>query len=113
MDYSSKSSSTRLFEEENGAQLLAKSYQVDLYENFDSETTLLDPLNPFDLDTMLNKLCFTLSSWNSSSIGALLSSASTSNTGNSGLTSVSPIYSNVNLKQQEHQQNHILIPKLL
>ncbi len=114
VDYSSKSGATRLHEEENGAQLLSKSYLVDLYENFDSESTHLDPLSPFDVDTMLNKLSATLTSSSSSAQGALSSSGSNSSgTNNLNLSNVvSPIYSNLNLRQQEHQQNHILIPKL-
>lgn len=74
---------------ENGANLLAKSYSVDLYEHFDTESSVADPLNPFDLDTMLNKLYSTLE--NSSS---------------------SPITSILSLRQQEHQRTHVLIPKL-
>jgi hypothetical protein len=114
VDYSSKSSGSRSVDEENGAQLLSKSYLIDLYENFDSESTHLDPLNPFDIGSMLNKLSSTLTSSSSSAQGALSSSSSnTSSSNNMNLSNVvSPIYSNLNLRQQEHQQNHILVPKL-
>jgi hypothetical protein len=101
--------------DENSANLLAKSYAIDLYENFDSETSLTDPLNPFDLDTMINKLCASLNSPLSSTFGAgglskpIIGSASSFN---STALSGSPIISSINLKQQEHQRNHILIPKL-
>lgn len=78
----------------NRSSLLAASYSIDLNENFDSESELSDPLNPFDLDTMVNKVC--------SKIAV-----------NNGLGCVtSPIVSSLDLKQQEHQRNHLLIPKL-
>lgn len=38
--------------DENGSCLLSNSYSIVIYENFDSESEVLDPLNPFDLDTM-------------------------------------------------------------
>ena len=79
--------------DENGGGLLSSSYAVDLYENFDSESEFSDPLNPFDLDTMMNKVCARLS------LGTKAGSTS-------------PIVSSLHLKQQEHQRNHILIPKL-
>jgi hypothetical protein len=84
---------------ENGAFLLSKSYLYDLYENFDSETTHLDALNPFDLNTMLNKLCFTLNT-------------SFSSVFQTNQQNYSQIFSNVSLRQQEHQQSHVIIPKL-
>ncbi len=102
--------------DDNGANLLAKSYAVDLYENFDSETSITDPLNPFDLDTMLNKLCANLNSPLSTSIGASGSSkpvaGSVTSFNSSSSQFGSPIVSCLNLKQQEHQRNHVLIPKL-
>ena len=110
---------------ENGSNLLSKSYLLDLYENFDSESTMSDPLNPFDLDTMLNKLYSSYNNNFSSTLGAghststrfgSMSSSGLNNIGSSSLlsssTSSSPLTSNLNLKQQEHQRNHILIPKL-
>ena len=92
-----------------------------MYENFDSESSIADPLNPFDLDTMLNKLCSSLHGPQSSSLGVGSSnsysramhatgmSASSSNSYGSS----SPILSSLShLKQHEHQRNFILIPKL-
>lgn len=99
---------------ENGANLLARSYLTDLNETFDSESSLSDALNPFDLDTMLNKLYSSLESSSSS----LFSSNSGTSSGQSGSGSSSygslnsPLTSNLSLKQQEHQRTHVLIPKL-
>ena len=95
--------------EDNGANLLAKSYAVDLYENFDSETSITDPLNPFDLDTMLNKLCANLNSQFSTSIGASGSSKPVvglvTSFNSSSSQFGSPIVSCLNLKQQENSIN--------
>ena len=106
--------------DENGSGLLANSYSVDLHENFDSETEFSDPLNPFDLDMMLNKLCARLNNSQSSSLGAGGSSFRFGHGGGGGFSSGgtnstacnTPIISSLVLKQQEHQRNHILIPKL-
>jgi hypothetical protein len=108
------SSSAGTVDEETGAQLLAKSYLVELYENFDSESTHLDPLNPFDVDTMLSKLSASLTSSCSSVQGALLLQGSSAAASSLPIANViSPISAaNLSLRQQEHQQNHILIPKL-
>ncbi|RNA08049.1 huntingtin, partial [Brachionus plicatilis] len=79
---------------------LSKSYMIDLNESFDYETVYLDPLNPFDLDAMLNKLySHTENNFNSSS--SYLATIGTS-----------PLICLLNLRQQEHLQAHLIIPKI-
>jgi hypothetical protein len=109
-------------DDNGGANVLAKSYLFDLYENFDSESSISDPLNPFDLDTMLNKLCSSLHGSQSSTLGVGASNSSrsmhatgmisSSSSSSNSYGSSSPIISSLNLKQHEHQRNFILIPKL-
>jgi hypothetical protein len=107
--------------EENGSNSLSNSYSIDLYESFDCETMFSDPLNPLDIDTMINKLHVKLNNAHSTSFGASgiafrqNTSGGVSNFGSSSYSSAvsnTPIISNLNLKQQEHQRNHMLIPKL-
>jgi hypothetical protein len=116
----SSSSGAQGIPNEEGNQL-AEAYATDLSEHFDSESTILDPLNPFDTDTMLNKLCSSQSTPYSSSMGAVAKSAGAliskeTQTGASSAASLS--HSNLiasswlNLKQHEHQRYHVLIPKM-
>ena len=103
--------------DETGSNHLSRSYIIDLYENFDSESSLSDPLCLFDVDTMLNKLFATIHGPQSSSHGAGSSSnlRPDKNFGSypsSLYGSSSPIISSQHLRQEEHQRNHILIPKL-
>lgn len=79
---------------------LSKTYMIDLYESIESETTYSDPLNPFDLDVMLNKLYSHTENY--------------FNTSNSYLATVgsSPLICLLNLRQQEHLQAHLIIPKI-
>ena len=79
---------------------LSKTYMVDLYESIETETTYSDPLNPFDLDAMLNKLYSHTENY--------------SNTSNSylGTIGTSPLICLLNLRQQEHLQAHLIIPKI-
>ena len=114
---SSSESANPMDAEDNGANHLSKSYLVDLYENFDSESSVSDPLNIFDLDTMLNKLCASIHGPQSSTHGAgsatnLRHEKSFGTFTSSLYGSSSPIISSQILKQEEHQRNHILIPKL-
>jgi len=90
--------------DENGSGLLSNSYSVDIAENFDSETEVIDPLSPFDVDTMLNRVCVKLSGWMSETGGQ--------QAGLVGVGGCAPILSSLGLRQQEHQRSHILIPKL-
>jgi hypothetical protein len=103
--------------DETGSNHLSKSYLVDLYENFDSESSISDPLNIFDIDTMLNKLFTTIHGPQSSSHGAgsasnLRPDKNFGSYSSSLYGSSSPIISSQHLRQEEHQRNHILIPKL-
>ena len=85
-------------EYESGAEFLPKSYLVDLVEGFDSETNLTDPIDPFDIDAMLNK---TFSAFNNGQSGGV-----------SGEAPTSPLVSAYALRQHEHHRNHLIIPKL-
>jgi hypothetical protein len=96
---------TMLNMDENGSSLLANSYAVDLAEGFDSESELIDPLSPFDVDTMLNRVCARLSGW-------LGEGGAGQQAGMVGVGGCAPIMSSLGLRQQEHQRSHILIPKL-
>ena len=103
--------------DETGSNHLSRSYLIDLYENFDSESSISDPLCLFDVDTMLNKLFTTIHGPQSSSHGAGSSSnlRPDKNFGSypsSLYGSSSPILCSQHLRQEEHQRNHILIPKL-
>ena len=103
--------------DESGSSHLSKSYLIDLYENFDSESSVSDPLDIFDLDTMLNKLVTTSHAPQSSSHGAgssnnLRHEKNYGSHSSSLYGSSSPIISSQSLRQEEHQRNHTLIPKL-
>jgi uncharacterized membrane protein YgcG len=118
---------------ETGANILLNSYAIDLYDGFECEWSINNSLDPLDLDTQLNKLCASLNSSKSSSIGAYSTSRSGSGGGSSygssgygasmssgtnisshgSASSASPITaSNLHLKQQEHQRYFTLIPKM-
>lgn len=103
-------------DEEHVGDLLARAYSVDVSENFDSETLIADPLNPFDLDTMLNKLHANVNSPMSACLGAGGSSSGAAYRVSAASTGVAltgtPLVSSLYFKQQEHQRLHTIIPKL-
>ena len=106
--------------------VLAKSYLTDLYESFDSETSCLDALNPLDTDACLNRLVVSshaaMSAWagaraDHDQMSATYSSlAMSAGSANSALSlkdaQASPLLCHASLRQQEHQRQHLLIPKL-
>lgn len=100
-----------------GSDILAKYYILDAAtsETFDSETLIIDALNPFDIDTQLSRLYAQLASPHSA-FAAATSSPIMRRREQERLTeqySHTPLVSTVlYARQLEHQRGHLILPKL-